>query len=396
MTGPAWLTPTRLRSLLFMAPVFLGAVSFSLVIACSRFFFGNVNLTHILDLQSSTAFFTFLIQAGLRAGMRKEYLVGNERVVRLIEQYFLRKWPYYSVPASLLVVLVFGGTFLPILCTLNAVYSLMLGLRLVQVRVPAAAYHSVNLFIVNTTAGALYLFFPDAPKLYLDLAAEAFALTWGIVSLAGTVRGRLSPKRAAKTFVLVLRRYAGLQVSSFLIVLHGYAFAQTIVLAGGKDLQLAVYYSDAVMATGLIIMVLSRVSLVFEKQMVAKGLIRRYILILHLAFAAAAVLFAAATRRNVEAIVLVALFFLSLLGRYTTGVISGFLDESHRARAILWIGAFASVPLIGYAMVYAYDWDKQVIAATAACSLFLLSSLFVTFFKAEGAYIGDAEADGAR
>lgn len=396
MTKLSWLTRARIKSALFMAPVFLGAVAFSLVIAASRFLFNNAGLTQLIDLQSSTTFFTFLIQAGLRAGLRKEFLEGNERVVQLVERYVLRKWPYYSLPASLLVLVVFDGKFLPIVCTLNAVYTLLIGLRLVQVKIPAAAYYSVNVFVVNTAAGAMYLFFPQAPKLWVDISAEAVALVWGIVTLSRISRGRLVEGRATRAFVSVLRKYAGLQLSSFLIVLHGYVFAQMIVVAGGKDLQLAVYYSDAVMVTGLIIMFLSRVMLVFEKKMVAEGVVGRYILILHLSFVGAAVLFALATRRNPEGMLLSGLFFLALVGRYTTAVISGFIDEAHRARAIYLIGAFVCVPLAGYALVHAYAWDRHVTGITAVFSLFLLSSLFAMFFRAEGVYLGDAEADRIR
>ncbi|OCH97563.1 hypothetical protein A8135_13795 [Legionella jamestowniensis] len=368
--------------------VFLGAIGFPASIYLSRVCFANKGLVSLIYLQTSTSFLAFLIQAGIRAGLRKEFLVGHLRIVNEVESYIKKTWVYIFPPLSVLSLFLMQGYFLPTISALNAILTLLIGLRLVQGRIKAAGFFSSILFLMNFSAGFFCLYFGN-DRLAIGIVVEFFAFIIGIIFIYQNLP-HINYRRGFNSLIKVLKKYVGLQISSFLIVFCSYIFAQIILRVSQTDKEIIILYSDAIIISGIMTMFLSRLMLIFEQKLVKSGRVESYLWLMHLSLLLTTLCASLIRGGEYYEKMLFFLILLGLLGRYSSALVSSFIQENMRGIFLRMTNAVVIFQVIMLLLNLCRIWYSSWIYFAAFINLFTLSVILLIIYSGKGiAYIVD-------
>lgn len=326
------------------------------------------------------------MQAGLRAGMRKEYLVGNFRIVALVENELIRKWGLFIFPCSLLCVFLSDGRVLPAIYSLNALLTLLIGLRLVQQDLKSAGAFSLSLFILNFISGDLVVLLEGYSGWVSGASVEAFSLIVGFVVFLHKRRGAKKNSNGVYVAWMIIKKYAGLQLSSFMIICASYFFSQTMLYsAETKKTDLIVVLSDAILVSGLVSMFLSRVLLVFEKKIVANQKVCLYIVATNISILLFCGIYSFFRSEGYLISFLVISF---LMGKLTVAQISSFIDERFRKSFVVSVSLLLVVQAAFYLVRFAgMDFSGIEFMASGFNMLFLSIGLAVFYSLQKNPYI---------
>ncbi len=361
----------------------------------ARVFFKNAGLVELVSLQTDTAFIAFVIQSGARAGLRKEYLIGHIRLVRLLELYLRRVWIFVFPPVSVAAVYFFQGSFLPIIYGLNAIITLLIGLSLIRQDVKSAGMFSTLLFLMNFGSGMILIM---AGAWGWDNTTAGMAIE-GISCLLGVFfvfhRGQgIRYNRGFHLLMAVLRKYLGLQISSFVIMFSVYIFAQLVIsVANSGDAPLIVMYSDAILISGLLTLVLSRALLLFEQRLIKTGKVEIYLWLIHSGFF---IFIALTTMLRGGAYSEMLMFFLllmGLIGRFSIALVSGYIDEKWRKEFMVGVALLTGIQGVMFGLQKTEFWQNDYLYYAAAINMYVLSFLMIFVYRyRQGAYISNRGA----
>ncbi|TRO15860.1 hypothetical protein EQ826_19815 [Ectopseudomonas mendocina] len=376
---------------LWFLSVFSGAFGFSLAILVSRVLYDNAGLHGLLALQVNTSFMAFLIQFGLRAGLRKEYLVGNYRIVDLVESALLRKWPIFLVPASVFFLLAFSGSVLIAIYFANALLTLLVGLRLVQQKVSAAAGYSLLVFLINFSSGLVFVLLDEFSVELKGFLIEFFSMFVCFLASLMSLPGKRRSRNSLVLMKAVFLKYLGLQVSSFVIIFSSYVYAQTILYFSADDVGLIVIFSDAVLVSGVVSMVLSRVLLLFEKNIVRSRKVAFYMFASHFFIFMFCLIYAFVYEFiGGGGIVMPFLVMLFLMGKIAIAQVSSFLNENCRRTFTVSLLVLVCMQLVVYSDRYVDFGVEDLEVYASLCNIFVLSAMLVLFYGSrKGSYISE-------
>ncbi|NOU22801.1 MAG: hypothetical protein HOO93_13645 [Methyloglobulus sp.] len=382
----------KFSQLSWFGTVFLGSIGFPLAILISRGFFKNTGLVDLVSLQTDTAFIAFLIQAGIRAGLRKEYLIGHVRLVQLLELYLRGGWAFVFPPVSAVALYFFEGAFLPMIYGLNAVITLLIGLSLVRQDVKRAGGFSIALFAMNFGSGMIVIMagVSGSDKLAMGITIECLSFLLGIL-FASNQREVAGHKKSSRLLLAVLRKYLGLQIASFVIMFSAYIFAQLVLsVSNAGDTQLIVLYSDAILISGIITLVLSRILVLYEQNLVKSGKIELYLSLIHLGFFIFTLLVSILRSGLYHEKLMFFLLLMGLMGRFSIALVSGYLDEKWRTEFMCSMSLFAGFQVVIFALLKTEFWQDSYLYYAATINMFVLSFLMILVYRYRGgAYISN-------
>lgn len=279
--------------------------------------------------QSTTAFGAFILQLGLRAGLRKELVEGRTRVVASTSIFFVNSAHVVALGASTLYLQIteLSTPVFFVLIAANASLTLQLGLDLINDKLRNAAIVSVKLFAVNLTAVVVVLTVNEISYIeYIGL--ELFSLSLGI----SWSRQRGSLRRLGKATYLVVLKYIGLQVSAFLLLLGMYLFSLVVTKLTILDVEVGQRYAELSFVANIAILLIGRYMMVYERELIERKLI--YISLTGLCalfgLATAAYLVVISTQEIISLVILG-----QLLGNYVFSMLSHFIKEEYRVKFLL-------------------------------------------------------------
>lgn len=321
---------------------FFSAIAFSASTFLARLF-SQHSLPNLIQFQSTSVFLAFVVQAGLRAGLRNQFHLGRKKVVEEVEKKILKSLPWLSAIVSFLFLLQSRFDFCPAFAILHATLTLLIGLRIAQNRLSTAAIWSVLTFI-SIVIPCLLLMFSGLPFARARIPIEAMSL----VSLFLLGRGRSPSPMAWTALKKVLKSSIGLQLGSFSVYLLVFVFGQYVVFLSRQDIKIGVAYADIQVICGVQSLIISRLYLLVEGRMVKGGKILGY----SLGFILWAILFSASAfaavslKKNPYIAVFYAALSFSYLGNIPLGIISQFMRERYRVESLIMAG-LASALLAG-------------------------------------------------
>lgn len=382
----------KLTKTFWFGTVFLGSIGFPLAILASRAFFKNAGLVDLVSLQADTAFIAFLIQAGVRTGLRKEYLIGHVRLVQLLELYLRVGWAFVFPPISAVAIYFFEGAFLPLTYGLNAVITLMIGLSLVRQDVKSAGGFSIVLFFMNFGSGMVVIMAgaSGSDKLATGITIECLSFLLGVLFVSG-YKELAKHKKSSRLLLAVLRKYLGLQISSFVIMLTVYIFAQLVIsVSNAGYAQLIVMYSDAILISGGITLVLSRLILLYEQSLIKGGKVELYLTIIHVSFFIITLMASILRSGLYDEKLMFFLLLMGLMGRFTISLVSGYLDEKWRTEFMFGATLLAGIQVGMFALQKTGFWQDSYLYYAAAINMYVLSFLMILIYRYRGgAYISN-------
>lgn len=312
----------------------LSALAFPAVLMYGRYFIIE-SVPYIIFMQASTSFGAFIIQAGLRAGLRKEYVQGRLRLVQSASLAFINALILFGLPLSFISIFILdlGYTFLPTLASLNAALTMMLGLLSLKGNIKGVLVVSFFLMIINLSAGISELINYGGKLHYIFIEAISFIL------LVVTRKILSKSYRGGSYSVLwkVVLRYTGLQVTSFFILASIFLLSMSVVYLSEGNPRLSIIYADVTVASNILILLLGRGSLVFEKDILNGNVIKYLNSVFILAFVFACIF---SFLREPGERVVAFLLTLSFIGQFTLSSLSQYAKESSRKIFVFFSGAF--------------------------------------------------------
>lgn len=372
----------KIKSLFVFSCVFAAALGFPLSLIISRTFFSGSGLEDVILLQIDTAFFAFLIQAGARAGFKKAYITGYCRLVDNLELYIITKCTYVLLPFSFIFWFI-GYEKFPFLYGINAILTLSIGLFLVKRDVYNAAKYSFLLFFINFQASLLLILFDNVilssgeKVLIIDLGS---ALVYMLCILRTRKIKFSSAANSFRLLKVVLNKYVGLQISSLFIMLSAYIYAKSILMYVSGKPSLLFVYSDAIVVSGVTLMFISRVMMLFEKSLVQNGFVKMYVVAIHLFLFCFSVVcsfvYGAFYGFGLEFFLIV----LGLLGKFSHAQTSAFIDEKHRGNFVFGAAFFVLIQFLACFLLFksplSLSWEYFLLSF----SIFVFSVLYLVYF----------------
>ena len=362
--------------------VFAAALGFPISLILSRSFYDGLGLENIISLQIDTAFFAFLIQAGARAGFKKAYITGYSRLVNNLEYFIITKSIYVLLPISLFFSLL-GYEKYPFLYGVNAILTLSLGLFLVKREIYNAAKISVLLFFINLQASVFlilseYLGLSSGKNvLFIDLTSALFYMVCILRTRPIKFKSALNLMNLLK---VVLSKYIGLQVSSLIIMLSAYMYAKGILdYVKGNPLLLAAY-SDAIVISGVTLMLISRVMMLFEKNLVQNGFVKRYVVFIHMILFFVSVFYSVIYSFFYDFGVAFFLIVIGLLGKFSHAQTSAFIDEKYRYNFTLYTTFFVIAQFVTGYYIFTSEITKSREYLLFSFSIFSFSIAYLVYF----------------
>ncbi|MGA4604086.1 hypothetical protein [Pseudoalteromonas maricaloris] len=305
------------------------ALAFPTLLAYTRYFDAET-VPYVIFMQASTAFGAFVIQAGLRAGLRKEFVEGRTRVVDITTFTFVQLIIKYGWIASIISIFLVDTeyTFLPMLAGANAVLTMLIGLSSLKGDSRLVLSFSLSLLFLNITAGILEILFNHDFMHYALIELMSMAMLVAI-------RIFLWPKfRSGSSALLgkIAIKYIGLQVTSFFIMGSIYCLSMSVVLVAKDQPWLSLLYADVTIISNVAILLLARGSLVFEREILS-GRVNVYLIFLFLFFLCFSALISFLKPEEQRYITF--LLTLSFVGQFTLSSLSQYSSESARKVFVL-------------------------------------------------------------
>lgn len=252
--------------------VLLTGLSFSLIILAARIFFPE-KLVEIVYFQSVVVFFTFIVQLGLRAGGRIHIHLGKIKTIDHVSSYIARNCWKLGGLSSLLVVSL-NLSFYPSFILLQAVLSYFQGLYIARKDRKMVVYNSLLIILSIYIAGGLIIFNESAKLYILQIEILSLLLLLGL-SFSKVKKYRI--EREKKLFIFLINKYRGIQYSSYIIYATAFLFAQIFILLGKNNQDIISLYADVILVSGLQLMVISKLLVFYEGDIIKNKSYRKYI-----------------------------------------------------------------------------------------------------------------------
>lgn len=315
-----------MKTLLFGVTL-LSAIPFAAALLYARYYHPLI-IPALIFLQSTTAFGAFLMQMGLRAGLRKEYVANRVRVVRSTKSVFIQTAFLVSTLCSMGFVL-FGDLDLPIcflLIAANAALTLRQGLSVISANWEAATFESLALLAMNAIAAGLLI--DDTFPKYIDfilIEATAVLVAWPFYDLRKF-------KYRCGIAAVVVRKYWGLQVSAFMVLLGMYIFNLIIVQISFEDAEIGKEYALMTIVANSIILVVGKIFLIGEREIIRRE--KTQVVLFYLLVGLGAVSIASTAFERPTALIGL-IMSLQIFGSYIFSNISHFILERYRKRILI-------------------------------------------------------------
>jgi len=384
------LTSVSKRIIVFTASL-ASAVPFALCVLIARFAVPS-SLPYIVFLQSSTAFGAFIIQAGLRAGLRKEYVEGRKFLVEYTTKSFIAYGTWLAGFLSpIFFFLPFEFHFFPLLAMANASLTLLLGLALLKGEHTASIRTSVTIFHLNLLAGLSTFWLHDYSfSRWVVIEGSALAL---LCYLQRTLGVRVRKKASLSVVWLICKKYFGLQVASFLIVATAFLLSVLCIKWNDPLPGLLNRYAEVSVACNVLILIGARAILTFEGRFLLNGKAFCLLGAIHLTVLFIAALLAVLYGEKNWYVS----FALSsaLLGQYAISSTSQYIKESYRFIVLvgcaippgfLLLLLYVFPMVLNPAILYLYV-NNMTVSAILFASLYLIGG--------KNAFIGTKKNGGA-
>jgi hypothetical protein len=327
-------TPPRNKSgnilldVTLMGTILLGGIAFSMSVFLARFY-SPERLPDIIYFQSTSVFLAFVVQAGLRAGLRNQYYQGRKRMVAITEGYIRRILPLLAFVLAALMMLQTAYPLFPAFGVFHALTTLLIGVRVAQSRKKEAIFYAVLTF-ATVMAGGLFVTFVDRPLVELRIYVEAASVA-GILLLA--IGQPALSKRGRRVFTRVVLSSIGLQLSSFLVYLAAFLLAQIVIALARQANAVAIAYADIQLLCGAQILVLSKLVMLYEGRLFREGKIRLMGVWLSawiVLFTALVYLIVVVSCKDTYLALIYSVLAFAFLGRFPLAIVSQFVAPAYR------------------------------------------------------------------
>lgn len=225
----------------------LSSVAFSLTTLLSRLFLPE-KLPLIIDFQSTSVFLVFILQMGLRTGIRLHYHSGYKRTVDRV---------YSSVNTHTLgMAFLFSfftfwvsKSFFFSFCFSQAILSFNQGLFVARKEFNRVVYSSIIIFLQIITSVVVIVFVESSQLAFLIIESSSLIMVF-LFRFIFSIR----PGASFNSTFLLIKKYFPLQIGSFVVYGAMYFFAQCIIKYGEHSKDLVLAYADATIVAGVILL----------------------------------------------------------------------------------------------------------------------------------------------
>lgn len=332
---------TSFENVVLFSCLLLSGISYSILLLTARLFITD-DLPGIVTFQSTAVFMTFILQAGYRAGVRKEYIYGNTRValqtVYALAYLFGRVIP----PVSLLLLLLLDEPLFLAFSAMQALLTSYLALCVISGDKKQSIFISFSIFFHIVIAGITFFIFSHDTAVIIIESISTLLL----VFIAKFSSKRKHGERICKlVMVVVMKKYLSLQYAAFLIYFSMFIIAQ--ICLKHKDFNvletsLLLIYTDMQLLSGVILLGLGKVSVMLERPIIKRNLVQIYLRILALFICLIAIICYIVVYYYQSSSLLAfsyALLFLTLSGRYLISSIFSFTIEACHYVMLFIVGA---------------------------------------------------------
>ena len=261
-----------LRKYFSFGMVLLTGISFPLILLFTRLEFPE-KLVSIIYFQSIVVFFTFIVQLGLRAGGRIHLHLGRVKTIDYVTSYIVNNgWKLGGIIS--LIVILLNISFYPSFIILQAILSYLQGLYVAKKNSSMVIYNSILIFLSIFFAGSCIVFIDSGS---ISTASIEIVSTLILLLLSFTTNRGYEGVKEKRLFFLLIKRYKGLQYSSYIVYLTAFIFAQIFVSIGANNLDVISLYADIVLFCGVQVLVIGRVTVFIEGDIIKNKTYRKYI-----------------------------------------------------------------------------------------------------------------------
>lgn len=225
--------------------------------------FYREKLDEVVDFQSFTVFFVFVLQVGLRAGGRMHFHLGYEktmdRVFNYVNQALL---PIFTVLS--IATLLFNLKIYIMFCFALALLSFNQGMYIARKESSKAMKASLIVFVHILVSLYLLIFFEGYGIFFIELFSA-------LLCFLQMIYFRDTKKVSRKGTFLVIKEYFGIQVGSFIVYLCNFLFSRVILMFGKESEEVLVAYADASLICGALLLLTGKSLYFFEGHIIKKS-----------------------------------------------------------------------------------------------------------------------------
>lgn len=368
----------NLKKSIIFATVLLSGIAFTISILTARIYFPE-KLTDVIFFQSTTVFVTFIIQIGLRAGLRNHHHLGSQKTVVIVDN-TIRKIAFWICLPLVLVSsfqdfysISFG------MSVLQAFLTMCQGVRIAQGKPVVAAIYSLAVFL-SIIASTFFIILTDSEYYEKILIIDIISLSiMGVISLYTQL-----PSKGLYLLNKIVRKYSEIQISSFLIYLLVFITSQLFVVLSYRDNTYALVFADVQIWCGAQILVFTRAIVFFEGRLLRDGKINNLVSMIVIWSLLFSILFAVFAYYVLYEEYVLVYFVLSfaLMGRISFPLASQFVNRS--GRRIIYVSCLINIAvLFGILLSVVNDFYKTNDLIFYMLGFFSLgfSALILTFFS---------------
>lgn len=236
----------------------MSSLGFSIGVVFIRFFSDTTSLAFIINLQSIVVFSSFILQLGLRAALRVHIYSGRLLLARRSSESLYILLLFISLLGFFTEVYIDTFYFIALSCLLSIV-TLRLTISIAKNNFRTIFGYSFLNFIVTISSSLLVI-------LIKDLNFSSYIIEISSILLLLLLYSPIKWKALLRHFGKILKVYWGAQsyqLGSCVVALFVFLLTQTAVVQfKGDDL---IAYSDALILSGLLVMLIGKAMLLFEK-----------------------------------------------------------------------------------------------------------------------------------
>ena len=236
----------------------MSSLGFSLGAVFIRFFSDTISLAFIINLQSIVVFSSFILQFGLRAALRVHIYSGRLLLAKRSSESLYVLMLLISLLGFFIEVYIDTFYFISLSCLLSIV-TLKLTISIAKNTFRTIFGYSLLNFIVTISSSLLVI-------LIKDLKFSSYIIEISSITLLLLLYSSINWRALLRHFRKILKVYWGAQsyqLGSCVVALFVFLLTQTAVVQfKGDDL---IAYSDALILSGLLVMLIGKAMLLFEK-----------------------------------------------------------------------------------------------------------------------------------
>lgn len=363
------------RKLVSFISLIFSSLGFTLGLLLIRFFSDHQSLVYIINLQSTVVFLSFILQFGLRAAIRQHiyrqrlrlanvsekslhYILALLSIVMFLIEYFYNEYFYFCLSSLLTLVTLKLTTNV----AKNNVFSII-------------KFSGLNFFVA--ISGSCFILYFNSIE-YANFSLECISL----VAIILTIKIK-DAALCLKHKVSICRIYCkaqSYQLGSSVIALFVFSLSQTAIIQFTVSDELSAY-SDALIASGFLVLLLGKMLLLFEKKLYQDKAKHFYffslIVVAQVSFTAVFSL-ALSIIYNVNFLTSFVVVFI-LLSRIPVGYIVQYVNNNRFLLNILSSGAF-----LFYLAFYMFDFKNININYQIFPVVLYLAAGFLLFYKSKG------------